>query len=80
MGKLKIQDVGDVVELKADHVPAIDWVCGLRKVGPSKYSLVTGRIIDGVPDLKVDLAVSQSQDHAAEELRNAFQALMRDIP
>ncbi len=59
--------------------PVVDFVCGLRKVGPQKYSLVTGRIVDGVPELKVD-AVSQPQDHAAMELRVAFQKLMGEIP
>ncbi len=58
---------------------ATDFVCGLRRVGPSKYSLVTGRVVDGVPDLRVD-GVSQSLDHAAEELRAEFQKLMETIP
>ena len=60
-------------------VDAIDYVCGLRKVGPSRYSLVTGRVVNGVPDLKVD-HISQSQDHAAEELLAEFRKLMAVIP
>lgn len=65
--------------LKVPEAVAVDFVCGLRKVGPSLYSLVTGRVVDGVPELKVD-AVSQSLDHAAEELRAEFQRLMEVIP
>ncbi len=59
--------------------PVIDYVCGLRKVGPSKYSLVVGRLVAGLPELKVD-EVAQSLDHASEELRMAYQKLMSEIP
>lgn len=67
----------EAVEAKREG-DAVDYVCGLRKVG-SKYCLVTGRVIDGVPDLRVD-ALSQTLDHAAEELRAEFQKLMETIP
>lgn len=59
--------------------PKIDYVCGLRRVGPSKYVVVSGLVRDGVPDLRVE-AISQSLDHAAEELRSEFQRLVEFIP
>ena len=57
----------------------VDFVCGLRKVGPQRYSLVTGKVVNGVPELKVDEA-AQKQEFAAEELRIAMQKLMAEIP
>lgn len=65
---------------KDDSPPIVDYVCGLRKLGPSRYALVTGKVVNNVPDFTVDKSGGQSQDHAAEELRAAFQKLMETIP
>jgi hypothetical protein len=78
------KDAVTVVEYAKGEAPPVavalvDYVCGLRRVGPSRYSLVTGTVVGGVVDLKVD-PVSQSLDHAAEELRGEFQKLMETIP
>ncbi len=63
--------------------PLVDYVCGLRKVasraGVAQYSLVVGKLIDGVFEGKVDSA-AQPLEHAAEELRLAFQDTMKTIP
>lgn len=59
--------------------PATYFVCGLEKVGPSRYALVSGRVVDGVPDLVVD-PISQTLDLAADLLRTEFQKLMETIP
>lgn len=64
---------------KADQPKTVDYVCGLRKIGTNRYSLVTGVVANGVPELKVD-AIVQSLDLAAEELRATFQKLMKEIP
>ncbi len=56
-----------------------DYVCGLRKIGPSKYSVVSGRIIDGVVELKVE-PISEDLGHSAEALRSEFQKLVKFIP
>lgn len=63
----------------ADDDGPVDFICGLRRVGPSLYTLVSGRIVNGTPELKVD-TISQSLDHAAEQLRAEFQRLMETIP
>lgn len=70
-----VETDADVVETSA----VIDYMCGLRRVGPSKYVVVSGLVKDGVPDLRVE-AVAQSLDHAAEELRSEFQRLVEFIP
>lgn len=57
----------------------IDYVCGLRRVGPSKYVVVSGLVRDGAPDLRVE-PIAQTLDHAAEELRAEFQRLVEFIP
>lgn len=57
----------------------IDYVCGLRKISNNRYSLVTGRVVDGVADIKMD-PIAQELHLAAELLRDEFQRLMRDIP
>jgi hypothetical protein len=56
-----------------------DFVCGLRRVGSNAYSLVTGRVVDGVAELRVD-PIIQPLDHAADLLRTEFQKLMEMIP
>lgn len=59
--------------------PVIDYVCGLRKVGPSRYVVVSGLVKDGVPDLRVE-NVAQPINNAADELRAEFQRLVEFIP
>lgn len=72
--KLRIQD-----EPEPNPYPAVDYVCGLRKVGPSKYVLVTGTVEDGVVKFKHD-KIPESLDNAAEMLRASFQSLMETLP
>ena len=62
-----------------DPALGVDFVCGLRKVGPRQYTVVSGRIIDGEPHFKVD-GVAQPLEHAAELLRIEFQKLISVIP
>lgn len=65
------------VEVAAAKVPVVDYVCGLRKTGPSLYVVVRGKITDGVADLLVG-DVAQGIDHASEELREAYRRLVSE--
>lgn len=67
-------------DVPTDAAPVVvDYMCGLRRIGPSKYVVVSGLIKNGVPDLRVE-EVGQSLGHAAEELRAEFQRLVEFIP
>lgn len=68
-----------VTNIATEKAPVVDYVCGLRKVGPRQYQLVTGLVVDGEPNLKVD-DVAQPLEHAAESLRIAFQKMFLNIP
>lgn len=59
--------------------PVIDYMCGLRKIGPRKYSVVYGRCVDGVPSFTVEEA-AQPLEFAAVELREVLHKVVGIIP
>ncbi len=67
-----------VVNLSAPS--KVDHICGLRKVGPNSYVVVTGRVVDGqAVEWKVD-PISQPLDHAALTLTMKLRAMVGEMP
>lgn len=60
--------------------PMVDQFCGIRKVGPSAYAVVTGQLVDGkVVTLQVDPVV-QPLDHTAQTLAMKLRAMIGEMP
>lgn len=57
----------------------VDYIAGLRKVGPATYRVVSGKIVNGVVELKVD-HLEQSLEYSAEGLKTALHNLIGAIP
>ncbi len=62
-----------------DKQDVVDYVAGLRKTGPNQYTVITGKIVNGVGDVKVD-HVHQSLEYSAEGLKVALRNLLGSMP
>lgn len=76
MSKYKVDKLSEQMD---EPEQTVDFVAGLRKTGPNQYKVISGTVVNGVPEVRVD-HVEQSLEHSAIALKLAFRNLLSRMP